>query len=557
MRSFFYIGLLITYVSFFSCKRNHIADVQNNRIDITAISINGQPVTIQASNINIDPQIRVKCSEPMQRNSVLQSVHLKEANDVDVPLSAIFFDNDSIALFKPEHQLRYLTKYTFSVSTSLKSASGGGLVSPVTRDFATSIDSSRKFLVITDNALLDTIQKRTLNYFRDFAHPVSGMAREGSTHPPDMVTTGGTGFGIMALLAGVERGFITKAAGLEQLRKIIRFLKNTAQTFHGAYPHWLNGTTGEVLPFSANDNGADLVETAYLVQGLICARQYFSDSGVDETGLRADINAIIDKVEWNWFQQHNQQVLYWHWSPDKAWAMNLKIQGWNECLISYVLAAGSKNYAIPKTAYDDGWARSGGIRNGKTFYIYPLPLGPDYGGPLFFTHYSFLGLNPNGLSDAYASYFTQNRNHTLINYTYCSTNPANHYGYSDSVWGLTASNTRDGYTASSPTNDRGFIAPTAALSAFPYTPKESMAALHFYYYVLGDKLWKTYGFVDAFSLDVLKNDGAWFDDAFLAIDQGPVVVMLENYRSGLLWQLFMNAPEVQAGLQKLGFTFSK
>ncbi|MCD2424126.1 Ig-like domain-containing protein [Niabella pedocola] len=556
MKRFFYTGLLISGVSLLSCKKNNKTGAQNDRIEITAITINGQPVATSVNNINTDPQIRVKCSAPLQRNAVLQSVRLKDAGDADVPLSVTFAENDSTALFKPGHQLRHLEKYTFSVSTALKSASGGSLVSAVSRDFATSIDSSRKFPVITDNALLDTIQKRTLNYFRDFAHPVSGMIREGSKHPPDIVTTGGTGFGIMALLTGVERAFITKAAGLEQVRRITQFLMHTAQTFHGAYPHWLNGATGAVIPFSADDDGADLVETAFLVQGLICARQYFNGSDIDEVNLRADINTIIGNVEWNWFQQNNQPVLYWHWSPDKAWAMNLKIQGWNECLITYVLAAGSKNSAIPKTAYDEGWARNGGIRNGKVFYTYPLPLGPDYGGPLFFAHYSFLGLNPNGLTDAYAQYFTQNKNHTLINYTYCRTNPAGYYGYSDSVWGLTASNIRDGYTAGSPTNDRGFIAPTAALSSFPYTPKESMAALHFYYYVLGDRLWKAYGFTDAFSLDVLKNGGAWFDDAFLAIDQGPVVVMLENYRSGLLWQLFMSAPEVTAGLQKLGFTFS-
>ncbi|MCF3110820.1 Ig-like domain-containing protein [Niabella sp. CC-SYL272] len=523
-------------------------------VRINTATINGRPLTNALQNIGPQPEIRLSFSRELNP-ATLNAITMANGNGANVALTAGLETGDTTVVIRPSAGLAYLEKYTLTVSTGLKAVSGEELAGRSSWAFATGIDSIRKFPVISENALMDTVQRRTLQYFLDFAHPSSGMIREGSKHPSEIVTTGGTGFGIMALLVGIERGFITKAAGLQQTNKIVTFLKNTAQTFHGAYPHWLNGATGAVIPFGANDNGADLVETAFLVQGLICARQYFNGSGMDEINLRSDISAIIDKVEWNWFRQNNQQVLYWHWSSDKGWAMNLKIQGWNECLISYVLAAGSKSYAIPKTAYDEGWAKNGEIKNGKTFYSYILPLGADYGGPLFFAHYSFLGLNPNGLSDLYANYLTQNKNHALINYAYCKANPGNYYGYSDSVWGLTASNIKGGYAAGSPANDQGFIAPTAALSSFPYTPKESMAALQFYYYVLGDKIWKQYGFVDAFSLDVLKNNGAWFDDAFLAIDQGPIVVMMENYRTGLLWRLFMSAPEVQNGLQKLGFTF--
>ncbi|HRN55486.1 MAG TPA: glucoamylase family protein, partial [Agriterribacter sp.] len=182
-------------------------------------------------------------------------------------------------------------------------------------------------------------------------------------------------------------------------------------------------------------------------------------------------------------------------------------------------------------------------------YGYRLPLGPSLGGPLFFSQYSFLGINPNGLSDAYANYGTQTTNHSLINYAYCKANPRGRYGYSDSCWGLTASDIQDGYTASSPANDVGVIAPTAAISSLPYTPAESMKALKFFYYVLGDKLWKEYGFIDAFSLHDL-----WFANSFLAIDQGPQIVMIENYRSGLPWNLLMSCPEVKAGMTLLGFS---
>jgi hypothetical protein len=334
---------------------------------------------------------------------------------------------------------------------------------------------------------------------------------------------------------------------LQRMQTIVGFLKNKADKFHGAFPHWLNGNTGAVVPFSAKDNGADLVETSFLMQGLITARQYFSNADPAESSLRNDINDLWHGVEWNWFRKNNENVLYWHWSPNFFWEMNHQIKGWNECLITYVLAAASPTYAIPKIVYDNGWASNGGMKNGNTYYGITLPLGPPLGGPLFFSHYSFLGINPNNLTDAYANYFTQNKNHSLINYSYAVADPKKH-GYRDSIWGLTASDIPNGYTASSPTNDVGVIAPTAALSSFPYTPVESMKALKFFYYKLGDKLWKEYGFVDAFSLNQL-----WFANSFLAIDQGPIIIMIENHRSGLLWDLFMSAPEVKAGLSNLGF----
>ena len=265
--------------------------------------------------------------------------------------------------------------------------------------------------------------------------------------------------------------------------------------------------------------------------------------------MRSDINNLFNAVEWNFFRKNNENVLYWHWSPDYNWEMNLKVQGWNESLITYVLSASAPTFSIPKIVYDNGWASNGGMKNGNTYYGVQLPLGPSQGGPLFFAHYSFMGINPNGLADAYGNYFDQNRNHTLINYNYVRANPKGFFGYSDSLWGLTASDIPNGYTASSPTNDVGVIAPTAALSSFPYTPVESMKALKFFYYVLGDKLWKEYGFIDAFSLHHL-----WFSNSFLAIDQGPIIVMIENHRSGLLWNLFTSAPEVKSGLRNLGFT---
>jgi hypothetical protein len=493
-------------------------------------------------------QIELNFSGPVSRGSATNAIKLtRDGTDVRTTLSYLNSDNTVVLL--PEAPLEHLSKYTVTATNALKSASGGNLTASTTIQFITSIDSARKFPSITDDSLLTLVQKQTFKYFWDFAHPVSGLARERNTSG-DLVTSGGSGFGVISIITAIHRGFITRAQGLSRLQTMVSFLKNTAQTFHGAFPHWFNGSTGAVIPFSNTDNGADLVETAFLMQGLLAARQYFGSANAAEAALRNDINTIWQRVEWDFFRKGGENVLYWHWSPSNQWAMNVPIRGWHEGLITYVLAASSPTHSIPKVVYDEGWAGSGAMRNGKTFYNLPLPLGPDYGGPLFLSHYSFLGINPNGLTDAYADYSVQNRNHALINHQYAVANPKSFYGYSDSTWGLTASDIpNNGYMASSPTNDIGVIAPTAALSSFAYTPEQSMKALKFFYYVLGDKIWKEYGFVDAFSLKDL-----WFANSFLAIDQGPIIIMIENHRSSLLWNLFMSCPEVKTGMKALGFS---
>lgn len=548
-----YIACALVILTLIACKKESKPPPSPPAtISLVTSSINNI-VLGDNTGINSQPEIRLRLSQPLQPASLSSGIVLTDGRGINAAFSSTLSNGDSVVVLKPS-RLNFLTRYDLSLGIGLTSRDGGRLATPVTKSFSTGLDSSRKFSPISDDSLLTLVQKQTFKYFWDFAHPVSGLARERSNGNNNLVTSGGSGFGIMALIVGADRGFVTHAQALTRLQTIVAFLKNQAQTFHGAFPHWLDGTTGAVIPFSPNDDGADLVETSYLVQGLLCARQYFNDPGTVETTLRTDINSIVDKVEWNWFRQNNQNVLYWHWSQDKGWIMNMKILGWNECLITYALAATSATYSIPKTVYDAGWARNGAIRNGKAFYGYTLPLGEDYGGPLFFEHYSFLGLNPKKLKDTYADYTTQTTNHTLINFNYCRSNPKGFYGYSDSVWGLTASDIKGGYTASSPSNDQGYIAPTAAISSLPYTPNESMAALKFYYYVLGDKIWKDYGFIDAFTLDVLKNNGPWFAGSHLAIDQGPIIVMIENYRTGLLWNLLMSCPEVRNGLTKLGFT---
>ena len=412
-----------------------------------------------------------------------------------------------------------------------------------------------------DDAMLDYIEKVHFNYMWDGAEPVSGLARErihlDGNYPEndqDVVTIGGSGFGVAGLLAAIERKYITREAGVERLNKIVDYLAR-ADRFHGVWPHWLNGPTGKVKPFGQKDNGGDLVESSFLMQTLLCVRQYFKDGNETEKALAGKIDQLWKEMEFDWYTRGGQDVIYWHWSPDYQWEMNFPLEGYNECLIVYVLAAASPTHSVPASAYHNGWARSGGIKSDAKPHGYALELKHNgaeaTGGPLFWAHYSWIGLDPRGLSDQYADYWNVVRNHALSNYAYCVANPKNYKGYGAKCWGLTASYSIDGYSAHCPGNDLGVITPTAALSSMPYTPDESMAALK-YFWSKGGWIWGKYGFYDAFS-----EQQNWTLPRYLAIDQCTIAPMIENYRSGLLWRLFMSCPEVQQGLEKLGFTIKK
>ena len=436
---------------------------------------------------------------------------------------------------------------------------------------------------LSDNMLLDTIQYYTFQYFWDGAEPNSGLAPErihlSGIYPQNdkhVVTTGGSGFGIMAILVGIERGFISREQGLNRFEKIASFLEN-ADRFHGAWPHWMDGRTGKVVPLGQKDNGGDLVETSFLAQGLICVQEYFKDGTESERQLSQRIKNLWEGIEFSWYERDGSDRLYWHWSPNYGWDMNFALEGYNECLITYITGAASPQYSIKPDSYHKGWARSGDIVKPSSKYGYTLDLkhngNQSAGGPLFWAHYSYLGFNPMISSDRYANYRNINVAHTMMNRAYCIQNPKKYEGYGEDLWGLTASysikgyrqweesggrNRNDlnadetymGYMAHSPSDDYGIISPTAALSSFPYAPEECMKVAKTIYFELGEKAFGQYGPFDAFSVEQ-----DWFPQTYLAIDQGPIVCMIENYRSGLLWKLFMGCPEVQEGLNKLDFTY--
>jgi hypothetical protein len=402
---------------------------------------------------------------------------------------------------------------------------------------------------MTDEEFLDMVQRTTFRYFWDYAHPVSGLIRE-RLGSGEIVTTGGSGFGVMALLVGIERGYISREQGIQRMLTILNFLNTQASRFHGAFPHWMNGTTGAVIPFTQYDDGGDLVETSFMIQGLLTARQYFNQSTSEEIEIRNLITQIWETVEWSWYRRSPySNYLYWHWSPNYGWIMNFKLIGYNETMITYLLAIASPTYSIPANLYYNGWASSTSYFINQTYYGYKLWVGDPYGGPLFFAHYSFLGFDARYIRDNYCNYFQNNRHHTLINRAYCITNPQGHTGYGPETWGLTASDDPWGYLAHEPYGtDNGTIAPTAALSSMPYTPNESLFALKNFYRTYYGNLWGEYGFKDAFNLD--EN---WFAESYIAIDQGPIIDMIENFRSNLLWNNFMANPEIPAMLDSIGF----
>ncbi len=402
----------------------------------------------------------------------------------------------------------------------------------------------------TDDELLDLVQRMTFRYFWEGAHQATGMALERTNGSTTTAAAGATGMGLLSMIVAHEREYRPREEIKNRVLSILDFLEK-CDRHHGAWSHWYNADTKHTQPFSTKDNGGDLVETAYVVEGLIALKNYFTGNDTKSVQIREKADLLWKGVEWNWYRQGNQNVLYWHWSPNYGFQMNMKITGWNECQSVYVMAASSPTFGIPKEVYTQGWARNGAMARKRTYYGYDIKLSPDWGGPLFWIHYSFLGINPHGLRDQYADYWTENMNTAKIHYEYGIANPKKHLNYSDKNWGLTASDDPAGYASHQPMGgDNGTISPTAALASMPYTPEESMKALKYFYRERGKDIFGMYGPYDAFNDNL-----SWVKKSYLGIDQGPIVVMIENHRTGLLWNSVMKDADVQAGLTKLGFEY--
>lgn len=442
-------------------------------------------------------------------------------------------------------------------------------ISAIAHDYSESSLSESKQVstkTMTDEELLSMVQEASFNYYWEGAEKSSGLALENIPGRKNMIASGASGFGLMALIVGAERKFISRDQFVDRMKKIIGFLER-ADRFHGAYSHFIDGPSGKVEPFfGRKDNGADLVETSFLMQGLLTVKQYLSENNSEEKKLRDRITAIWKAVDWEWFvQPESSEYLTWHWSPDQEWVIDHQLIGWNETMITYFLAIASPTNGVDPEMYYSGWASqdqkakdyrsnwgetlAGSMyENEEIYFGIPLKVGVGVGGPLFFTHYSYLGLDPHKMEDKYVNYFENNKNIVLINYRYSCENPGNYEGYGPESWGLTASDGPEGYKAreAKPSQDDGTIAPTGAITSFPYTPEKSMEALKHFYREYGNFLWGEYGFRDAFNL---SED--WVAKIYMGLNQAPMAVMIENYRSGLLWELFMQNEEVIQTLNKI------
>jgi len=393
--------------------------------------------------------------------------------------------------------------------------------------------------------VMDEQEQKVVNLFFQGAEPNSGMAYNDPSRK-SVMATGATGFGIMTLIAGVERGWISREDAANHIVKIVRFLKK-AERYEGAWAHWYN-VKGEIVPFGNQNDAGEIIETTFMMGGLLTACEYFNGSSEAEKEIRTTTNEFWNTINWSHFVKDGK--FYWIWHRDTG-KYELPISGWNETLLAYILAmAAPAGHDVPVSVYKSCWQGSKNFYHaGREYYGYPLPLGGNYGEALFLAHYSMFGMDPRKMEDSYCFYWQQNQNHTMINRHYCINEAPEEYAYDANNWGLTACagcGSHPDYVARQPQNDDGVISPAAALGSFPYTPFYStqvMLNLKSKYPAINGK----YGFYASYcpaEKATAKN--------YLSMEQAPIAIMMENYRSGLLWSLLMKNEHVQRGLQLAG-----
>lgn len=429
----------------------------------------------------------------------------------------------------------------------IRSIQTNGVGKGLPSDWSDSVEGHSEAL--NRDGLLTEMQRAGFDYFYLFGHPISGLARASARRDPDVCAIGASGMGFFNLGVGVERGFITRHEGADQALKELTFLSEKAERFHGAFPHFINGRTGKVIPFTKYDDGADLVETGFLMEGVLFAREYFSSPDPEEVEIRKLADDLWRDVEWDWFVDKTGPIpaLIWHWSPHYGWKQNLHIIGFNECQIIYVLALASPTHPIAPRCYWDGW-ESGDYGLEHTEFGIHLDLGsrPVTGPPLFVTHFSYLGLDPHQIWFRGRTYFDQFKDFCRVQVRYAESRSNVYKGYGP-LWGITSSAGPDGYKPFAPgIRDTGTLAPTAAIASMPYVPDASIACLLEMYQNYGSELWGPFGFYDSFNLS--RN---WVSKTYLCIDEGPIAPMIENYRSGMCWKVFMKSKEIPPVLKLL------
>lgn len=397
--------------------------------------------------------------------------------------------------------------------------------------------------------ILDSQQKKMIDFFMSGADQTSGMCLNSSQWGGTM-TTGATGMGFMNIITGVERGWISREEGLDQILKVVKFL-DKADRYHGSWSHWY-GTDGKTKPFGNQIVAGEIVETAFVMTGLIAAKEYFNGSDTKEVELRNYVDKFWNEIDWSNFV-HNDK-LYWIWHSDKAGdkAYEHALTGWNETLIVYILAlAAPEGHNISPDVYQKCWQSNGGIyRENQKVYGYEQPLGrPANMEGLFLAQYSFLGLDPRHMADQYINYWNHVTAYTMINRHYCVYEAPESHGYSETDWGITAcegAGPATEYKGRTPSNDDGVLCTSASVSSFPYTPfycAQVLLNLNQNWSFMNGK----YGFKTSYHPASGKASSY-----YLGMEHAPQAVMIENYRSGLLWNLVMRNGHIKKGFELAG-----
>jgi len=403
--------------------------------------------------------------------------------------------------------------------------------------------------VLNDSLFLDLLQRTAFDFFWNEANPNNGLIKDRDT-PNAACSIASVGFGLTAIGVAIDRAWITREAGRDRVLTTLNTFWQQPQGremsgtigYKGLFYHFLDMNTG----LRAWNSELSSIDTALLLAGIIYAKQYFTERHEDALRIRQLADSIYYRIDWDWMRNYQPNITL-GWFPDKGF-INAWWRGYNEAMIMCILALGSPTHPVPATT----WTAWNSGYSWQTHYNYDYVNFP----PLFGHQFSHCWIDFRQIQDAYMrqrgiDYFENSRRATLAQRAYCIANPGNFKGYGENVWGLTACDGHNGYKARGAPpaqNDDGTIAPTAATSSMPFTPEVSLAAAKHLYETYRQSIWTQYGFCDAFNLTV-----NWWAPGVIGIDEGPIVLMLENFRSQKIWQLFMQNPDIQRGLQRAGF----
>lgn len=387
---------------------------------------------------------------------------------------------------------------------------------------------------LSDEEFLDLLQKKAFLYFWLETDPETGLVKDKADNFLDdtstVATIAGVGFALSAYVVAAERGWLPKEKLYERTLKTLEFFKDKMENVRGFYYHFIDMKTGKRVWQSELSS----IDTALFLAGALTAGEYFRGK------IKKIAEELYRRVDWNWMLADGD-TLAMGWYPEKGFDPN-RWNRYGEQLILYLLAIGSPTYPIPASSWDR-------IRRPIWEYEGYVTISSP---PLFTHQYSHIWIDFRNKHDKYADYFLSSRNATLANRKFCLDNKDNSITFRRGFWGLTACEGPGGYRAyGAPpgyANYDGTVAPTAAAGSIVFTPKESIELLRKIYQELADKLWGKYGFSDSFNLD--KN---WFSQYVLAIDQGPILLMIENYRTGLIWKYFMKNKYIRKALKLTGF----